>query len=613
MWRLTQNAPVRSTFAIGVRFASVIPIDKIRNFGVSAHVDSGKTTLTERILFYTGKIQKIHEVGGKDGVGAVMDSMKQERERGITIKSAATFSKWRDTYFNIIDTPGHIDFTVEVERSLRVLDGAILVVCGCGGVQSQTLTVDRQMKRYDVPRVVFINKLDRKEAMEVGKTVQEIRSRLGLNAALVQIPVGYGHSAHGHEGLIDVITMKYLTFEGPSGIDVVENDIPEPLMAEAKAARTELIEKLADICDVIGEKYLEEEEPTEEEIHSAIRQGTIDLTFAPVFVGSAKANKGVQPLLDAVSRYLPDPTQVENKGIIVKDGVESSITLSSNAKEDLVAMAFKIDIIGKRPLTYIRVYQGVLKKGDTVRLAPRGSDNWKETKTAKITKLVKMHSSDLEEVDRISSGEIGGAEGLDCASGDTLVNASQKTMVSCESIFVPAPVISLRINPKNPNDTQNLMAKLKRFEKEDPTFHFAVDPETRDLQISGMGELHLEIFVQRLASEEGIVVESGKPFVQYREFLPCEVGEELKFDYRHKKQSGGRGQFAQFNGFMSRVDKPLSSKDTSDKHEIEMDILGVCSSVLKGSERSYVNVVPSPRTIFFFFCVRRATCIVSNF
>ncbi|KAJ9460828.1 Elongation factor G [Diplonema papillatum] len=555
---------------VSVRFATDVPTEKLRNFGISAHVDSGKTTLTERILFYTGKIEKMHEVNGKDGVGAVMDSMKQERERGITIKSAATFSMWKDCWYNIIDTPGHIDFTVEVERSLRVLDGAVLVVCAVGGVQSQTLTVDRQMKRYGVPRIIFINKLDRKEAVSVNGTVADLGKKLGLNAALIQLPHGYGKDPLGVQGVVDVITQKLLTFEGPAGIDVKESEVPAELRAEAAEKRAELIEILADLDEGIAEKFLNDEDPTEEEIHAAIRKGVVERTFAPVLVGAAKSNVGCQPLLDAINRYLPHPGEIVNKGIVINDDVESHVVLENDEKKDLVAMAFKLEVRGTKLLTYIRVYQGVLKKGDTVRLAPRGSSNWKDAKTGKITRLVRVHSATEEPVDKIRCGEICAVEGLDCSSGDTLVNASQKTLVSCESIFVPDPVISIQVHPRSQMQMQDLIAHLKKFEREDPTFRMGVDPETKDLSMSGMGELHLDIFVQRL-QEAGIEVTTGQPFVQFREYLPIETE---TFDHRHKRQSGGRGQFAQLSGVLSRLPISLSSKDNAPKTEFANDIVG---------------------------------------
>ena len=582
-FRTPAKNPLSRVFA---RYASAIPLEKLRNFGVSAHIDSGKTTLTERILYYTGKIDKIHEVRGKDGVGAVMDSMKQERERGITIKSAATFAQWGETYFNIIDTPGHIDFTVEVERSLRVLDGAILVVCAVGGVQSQTITVDRQMKRYNVPRVVFINKLDRKESKDVKITVSDLNHRLGINSGLVTIPNGYGHSPLGCEGIVDIIDQEYVTFEGPNGVDVTRSsDIPADIKEEVDETRALLIEKLAEVDEELGEKYIMEEDITPADIKAAIRRTTIARTFCPVYCGSAKGNFGVQLVLNAVAEFLPNPTEVPNYGIIVKDGEEEQVTLKSDPKEDLIAMVFKLDIVNNKTLAYVRVYQGTLKKGDTVRIAPRGSANWKEAKTAKISKLVKLHSNNFIEVDKVPAGEIAGIEAFECASGDTLVNAMSKTMTSCESIFIPVPVISATLFPQQISDLQNLLAKLKRFEKEDPTFQCAIDHETKDITISGMGELHLDIFVQRLMSEENIAVRVGEPFVQYREYLPASEGDEIKFDYRHKKQSGGRGQFAQMSGYMTRSASELSTKDTTPKNTFDStEVTGVC----------FFNTTPPP-------------------
>eukprot|EP00756_Hemistasia_phaeocysticola_P034007 Hpha_TRINITY_DN16499_c0_g2::TRINITY_DN16499_c0_g2_i1::g.159281::m.159281/K02355/fusA, GFM, EFG; elongation factor G len=553
------------------RFAGDTNLEKLRNFGISAHIDSGKTTLTERILYYTGRINKIHEVKGKDGVGATMDSMAQERERGITIKSAATFTQWKDYWFNIIDTPGHVDFTVEVERALRVLDGAILVVCGVGGVQSQTITVDRQMRRYNVPRVCFINKLDRKEAKAVQTTVKDLNQRLGLQGALVQIPIGYGSSAHGVEGVVDLIRMKKLTFEGDMGRDVVESEVPAEMLDEAKEARQVLIERLADLDETVGDRFLSEEEPTEDEINSAIRKATIARDFVPVFVGTAKGNVGVQPVLDGVGKYLPNPGEVKNTGIVVEGGEEKQVELYSDPKKDLVVMAFKLEVNGGKTLSYCRVYQGTLRKGDTVRVAPRGSANWKEAVTAKVTRLARMHSNKMEDVASIPAGEICAIEGVACSSGDTLINANQRTLVSCESMFVPEPVISLQVFPKDVTRLQDLLNLLKRFEREDPTFRTQVDPETKDLTVSGMGELHLEIYLDRIRTEFGIDNYSGQPFVQFREYL----GATHDFDHRHKKQSGGRGQFAQLSGRLElKEDAVMSSKDTGAKNEFKNELIG---------------------------------------
>ena len=565
MLRLSVSLP-RGAFRGGFplvtrRWATEVPINRLRNIGISAHVDSGKTTLTERILYYTGKISKMHEVNGRDGVGAVMDSMKQERQRGITIKSAATFSTWKECWLNIIDTPGHIDFTVEVERSLRVLDAAVLVICAVGGVQSQTITVDRQMKRYDIPRIVFINKIDRKEAKDVNDLVVSLNDKLGLNLALVSIPDGYGFSPTGCNGTVDIIRRKHISYQGDQGNEIIESEVPEHLIKEVESARTTLIEKLADIDDVVGDKFLEDEEPTVEEIQSAIRQGVIDRKFYPVFVGTAKANIGIQPMLDGVNKYLPDPTEVENRGIVVEEDVEETVVLKNDPKDDLVAMAFKLEQREGKNLAYVRVYQGTLKKGDTVRLAPRGSANWKDAKTGKVVRLVRIHSDEIEDVDRIRCGEIAAIEGIDCASGDTLVNAKQKTIISCESIFVPEPVISIQLIPKSQGKIQDLLAQLKKFEKEDPTFRMNIDSETNELTISGMGELHLEIFIDRL-KDLGIDVDKTPPFVQFREYLPCKDG--IEYEYRHKKQTGGRGQFAQFCGSLSNLEIELSSRETGD-------------------------------------------------
>jgi elongation factor G len=376
-------------------------LDKVRNFGISAHIDSGKTTLSERILFYTGKIHTIREVRGKDGVGATMDSMDLEREKGITIQSAATFGSWKDISFNLIDTPGHVDFTVEVERSLRVLDGAILVLCGVAGVQSQSITVDRQMKRYSVPRLAFVNKLDRAGANPF-RVMQGLREKLRLNAVMVQIPVGIEDSL---SGVVDLVTMKAFLNEGANGENVIETDIPAELQGQAQEYRDELIAKLADVDDAIAEKFLMEEVPTVEEVKAAIRKATIALKFVPVFCGSAFKNRGVQKLLDGIADYLPNPSEKENVGLDIDNG-EQRVVLATDPAKPLVAYAFKLDDGRYGQLTYMRVYQGTMKKGDFI-------TNITNQKKVKIPRMVRMHASEMVDIQEASAGDIVALFGVD--------------------------------------------------------------------------------------------------------------------------------------------------------------------------------------------------------
>jgi elongation factor G len=431
----------------------------LRNIGISAHIDSGKTTLTERILFYTGRIRAIHEVRGKDGVGAKMDSMELEREKGITIASAATYTNWDETAINIIDTPGHVDFTVEVERALRVLDGAVLVLCAASGVQSQSITVDRQMKRYNIPRLAFINKMDRLGA-NPWRVLGQLRDKLRLNASAVQIPIGYEGD---HKGLVDLVTMRSFVFEGDAGENIVEGDIPEDLVEESNEKRMELIERLAEVDEELEELYLMEEEPTTEQLKEAIRRTTIAQSFVPVFVGSAYKNCGVQKLLDGVTDYLPSPAEVPNIGLDVAND-EEEMEIPCDSKKDLVALAFKLEESRFGQLTYIRVYQGTLNKGDFI-------TNVNTKKKVKIPRLVRMHSDDMEDVESVGAGEICALFGVDCASGDTFITPGKKE-ITMQSMFVPNPVISLAIKVKDPTSADKFSKALNRFQREDPTFRF---------------------------------------------------------------------------------------------------------------------------------------------
>ncbi|XP_073827631.1 mitochondrial translation elongation factor G 1 [Musca autumnalis] len=520
-----------------LKFAEHKPIEKIRNIGISAHIDSGKTTLTERILFYTGRIAAMHEVRGKDNVGATMDSMELERQRGITIQSAATYTLWKDTNINIIDTPGHVDFTVEVERALRVLDGAILVLCAVGGVQSQTLTVNRQMKRYNVPCLGFINKLDRMGSNPY-RVLSQMRSKMNHNAAFIQLPIGLESDC---KGIVDLVGEKAIYFEGPLGTDIRYDEIPKDMRTESDERRQELIEHLSNVDDTLGEMFLEEKTLTEADIKAALRRACIKRTFTPVLVGTALKNKGVQPLLDAVLDYLPHPGEVENIALIEEDGKEPQTIVLNPArdgKDPFVGLAFKLEAGRFGQLTYLRCYQGVLRKGDTI-------FNSRTHKKVRLARLVRLHSNNMEDVNEVYAGDIFALFGVDCASGDTFTT-NPRDGLSMESIYVPDPVVSMAITPNNPKDRDNFAKAVQRFTKEDPTFHFYYDNDVKETLVSGMGELHLEIYAQRMEREYNCPVTLGKPKVAFRETLvaPC------SFDYLHKKQSGGSGQYARIIGVM---------------------------------------------------------------
>ncbi|KAF7315294.1 Elongation factor G, mitochondrial [Mycena indigotica] len=528
-----------------------------RNIGVSAHIDSGKTTLTERILFYTGRIREIHEVRGRDSVGAKMDSMDLEREKGITIQSAATFCDWETTdpangskqkyAVNIIDTPGHVDFTIEVERALRVLDGAILVLCAVAGVQSQTTTVDRQMRRYGVPRISFVNKMDRPGA-NPWRIVSQIRSKLRIPAAAVQVPIGV---EDGFNGVVDLVHWRAIYNQGPKGIDVVVKDIPESVLELAKEKRVELIEQLAEVDEEIGELFLNDEQPTNDQIAAAIRRATIGLKFSPVFLGSAIKNTAVQPLLDGVCAYLPNPAELE----VVAHDTELPISappvpLSPAADAPLVGLAFKLEEGRFGQLTYMRVYQGSLKKSNMIYNARTG-------KKVKVPRLVRMHSNEMEDIESIGPGEICAIFGVECSSGDTFTDGS--TSYSMTSMFVPEPVISLAIKSTG-IETPNFSRALNRFQKEDPTFRVHLDQESKETIISGMGELHLEIYVERMRREYNVECVTGKPRVAFREA----ISKRSDFIYVHKKQTGGAGQYAKVAGYIEPMEKdPETGKDSA--------------------------------------------------
>ncbi|MGD9080980.1 MAG: elongation factor G, partial [Desulfobacterales bacterium] len=478
-------------------------IQSVRNIGISAHIDSGKTTLTERILYYTQRIHTMHDVKGKDGVGATMDSMELEKERGITIASAATYCEWRDHEINIIDTPGHVDFTIEVERSLSVLDGAILVLCAVAGVQSQSITVDQQMKRYKVPGIAFVNKCDRSGA-NPDRVVRQLKEKLGHNAVAMQLPIGLEAD---FEGVVDLVAMKAIYFDGNKGEQVREEDIPANLMQAAQEHHEMLIDQASMFSDELTEAILEEQKITSEMIIAAVRQGVIERGLTPVFMGSAYKNKGIQPLLDAVTQLLPCPLDIENQALDMNHE-EQPVILSNETDKSLVAMAFKLEDGPYGQLTYIRVYQGSLAKGDSI-------INVRTGKKVKVGRVIRMHADQMQDIESISAGYIGALFGIDCASGDTFVGPGIRLTMT--SMYVPEPVISLAIFPKDNKSEVNVSKALGRFTKEDPTFKAYVNEETGDTIISGMGELHLEVYIERMRREYQAEVDTSPPRVAYRE------------------------------------------------------------------------------------------------
>ena len=481
-----------------------------------------------------------------------MDSMDLEREKGITIQSAATFCDWvkkdkegkdQSYHINLIDTPGHIDFTIEVERALRVLDGAVLILCAVSGVQSQTITVDRQMKRYNVPRISFVNKMDRMGANPF-KAVDQINSKLKIPAAAVQVPIG---AEDEFEGVVDLVNMRTLYNVGPSGEEMkAVDEIPDKVKGLAEERRKMLIETLADVDDEIAEIFLEEQIPTPDQIKAAIRRATISLKFTPVFMGTALANKGVQPMLDGVIDYLPNPSEVQNLALDRKRK-EAQVKLVPYNSLPFVGLAFKLEESNFGQLTYIRVYQGTLRKGANV-------FNARNDKKVRIPRIVRMHSNEMEEVSEIGAGEICAVFGVECASGDTFTDGQLGYTMS--SMFVPEPVVSLSIKPKQSKDGANFSKAMARFQREDPTFRVTYDAESEQTLISGMGELHLSIYVERMRREYRVDCETGPPQVAYRET----IGNRIEFDHLLKKQSGGPGDFARVIGYM----EPTGSLDQND-------------------------------------------------
>ncbi len=549
-------------------------LKRLRNIGISAHIDSGKTTLTERVLFYTQRIRAIHDVKGKDGVGATMDSMELERERGITIASAATHCEWADHHINIIDTPGHVDFTIEVERALRVLDGAVLVLCAVAGVQSQSITVDRQMRRYNVPRIAFVNKCDRSGANPI-RVADDLRDKLRHTPVLMQLPVGLEAE---HEGVIDLVEMKAMYFDGEHGQDIRVEEIPAAMLDQANERRQELLDAGSMYCDELLEAVLEDR-ATPEQIYKGIRAGTLSRDLTPVFMGSAYKNKGVQPLLDAVTRLLPDPTEVENEAIDLENNDET-FPIAVDPEADFVSLAFKLEEGRFGQLTYLRIYQGTLKKGDSIHNSRTG-------RSVRVGRLVRMHADEMEEIQTASAGDIVALFGVDCASGDSFT--SGKRNIAMSSIHVPDPVIHLSIKPLDRKAEGNVGKALARFTKEDPTFRARTDEESGETVISGMGELHLDVYVERMKREYNAEVETGAPQVAYREA----ISRHAEFNYTHKKQTGGSGQYGRVAGFM----EPLESGEFEFVNEIRGG--AIPSEFISAVEKGFKGQMKKGRLIGF--------------
>jgi elongation factor G len=563
-------------------------LSKVRNIGISAHIDSGKTTLTERILYYTARIHAIHEVKGKDGVGAKMDSMELERERGITIQSAATFCQWPPSekskgvmavpsspvksqhHINIIDTPGHVDFTIEVERSLRVLDGAIMVLCGVAGVQSQSYTVDRQMRRYKVPRIAFVNKLDRTGANPY-RVRDQLRDKLKLHPVMIQMPIGLEDKL---EGVVDLIEMVAFKFYGDNGETIERGPIPPELVEQADKMRHEMLDNLSLVSDALTEAMLEDQ-VTPDLIRKSLREATIALKCTPVMCGSALGNKGVQLLLDGVCSYLPEPRDVENVALDL-DKNEEPLVLESNPDKPLVMLAFKLEDGRYGQLTYVRIYQGQINKDDFV-------VNTRNGKRVKVGRLVRMHSDDKEEITNSGAGDICAIFGVDCNSGDTFTDGTVNLAMT--SMFVPATVISVAIKPKDSGAEINMSKALNRFTKEDPTFKCWVDPESSETIIAGMGELHLEVYIERMKREYKAEVVTSPPQVAYRETISTKVD----FNYTHKKQTGGSGQYGRVAGHAEPFDGEFEFVDEIRGGSIPREFIPSCEKGFKSM------IMKSPR------------------
>ena len=526
--------------------ARTIPLEKTRNIGIAAHIDAGKTTTTERILFYSGIVHKIGEV--HEGT-AVTDWMDQERERGITITAAAISTNWREHRINIIDTPGHVDFTIEVERSMRVLDGVIAVFCSVGGVQPQSETVWRQADRYQVPRIAFVNKMDRTGA-NFFKVYEQVRDRLRSNAVPIQIPIG---SESEFRGIVDLVRMRAKIYTNDLGTDIEDTEIPEEVKEQAEEYRAKLVESVAETDEALIEKYLEGEEITAEEIREALRKGTIEGRIVPMLCGSAFKNKGVQLLLDAVIDYLPAPIDVPPiQGTMPKG---ETVERVADDEAPMSALAFKIMADPYGRLTFLRVYSGVLKKGSYILNSTKG-------KKERISRLIVLKADDRIEVEELRAGDLGAAVGLKhTITGDTICD--EQSPIILESLFIPEPVISVAVEPKTKQDMEKLSKALQALSEEDPTFRVSIDPETNQTVIAGMGELHLEILVDRMLREFKVEANVGAPQVAYRETIRKSVQAEGKFI----RQSGGKGQYG-------HVIVELEPGDTGSGFEFVSKIVG---------------------------------------
>ncbi|AOY83803.1 MAG: elongation factor G [Moorea sp. SIO1G6] len=526
--------------------ARTIPLEKTRNIGIAAHIDAGKTTTTERILFYSGIVHKIGEV--HEGT-AVTDWMDQERERGITITAAAISTNWREHRINIIDTPGHVDFTIEVERSMRVLDGVIAVFCSVGGVQPQSETVWRQADRYQVPRIAFVNKMDRTGA-NFFKVYEQVRDRLRSNAVPIQIPIG---SEKDFRGIVDLVRMRAKIYTNDLGTDIEDTEIPEEVKEQAQEYHAKLVESVAETDEALIEKYLEGEEITAEEIREALRKGTIEGRIVPMLCGSAFKNKGVQLLLDAVIDYLPAPIDVPPiQGTMPKG---ETVERVADDEAPMSALAFKIMADPYGRLTFLRVYSGVLKKGSYVL-------NSTKDKKERISRLIVLKADDRIEVEELRAGDLGAAVGLKhTITGDTICD--EESPIILESLFIPEPVISVAVEPKTKQDMEKLSKALQALSEEDPTFRVSIDPETNQTVIAGMGELHLEILVDRMLREFKVEANVGAPQVAYRETIRKSVQAEGKFI----RQSGGKGQYG-------HVIVELEPGDTGSGFEFVSKIVG---------------------------------------
>ena len=523
-------------------------LGRLRNIGISAHIDSGKTTLSERVLFYAGRIHRMGEIHGE---GATLDHMELEKERGITITSAATTVEWNGTRINLIDTPGHVDFTIEVERSLRVLDGAVLLLCAVGGVQAQSITIDRQMRRYGIPRLAFINKMDRTGADPL-RVVRHLQERLSCQPVLLQLPIGRETS---FRGLIDLVAQEAVYFDGTHGETIRREAIPAEMADEAAAARQHMLEILSTHSDELLELLLSDHQVPEALIHQVVRDATLQRTITPVLMGTAYRNKGVQSLLDAVVRYLPSPLDCPTVAYSYKDPGQE-ITLAACPNEPTVAMAFKIVEDPHGTLTFMRVYQGQLVKGDSYY-------NQRSGRKERIGRVVRMHADQREEIAAASAGDIVAVMGIDAASGDTY--CTQRGYVQLQNMYVPEPVIQVAIAPLDREGAGRLAKAIQRFRREDPTLRVSNDEETGEILMGGMGELHLQIYVQRIRREYRVEVEVGQPKVSYRE-APMR---EAKFDVRHRKQTGGSGQYAHVVGRFE-----LLPEDAEESFHFEDEVTG---------------------------------------